>query len=100
MERENPIRTLRYYYKPSHEGYKNTIELPKGNNVGDEVREEENVKPNATEYNDHEMTAKAEEKVEKESEDEFKEEIEEQEEEEEDIEYFDTFPSLSSNIII
>ncbi|GKD51910.1 hypothetical protein Tco_1280886 [Tanacetum coccineum] len=47
-----------------------------------EVREEENVKPNATKYNDHEMTAKAEEKVEEESEDEFKEEVEEEEEEE------------------
>ncbi|GKE31420.1 hypothetical protein Tco_1450742, partial [Tanacetum coccineum] len=30
---ENPIRTLGYYSKPSHEGYKNTIELPVGNNV-------------------------------------------------------------------
>ncbi|GJZ94715.1 MAK10-like protein [Tanacetum coccineum] len=30
---ENPIRTLRDYSKPSHEGYKNTIELPVGNNV-------------------------------------------------------------------
>ncbi|GJU74036.1 hypothetical protein Tco_1265441 [Tanacetum coccineum] len=50
----------------------------------DEVREEENVKPNATKYNDHEMTAKAEEKVEEESEDEFEEEIKEEEEEEEE----------------
>ncbi|GJT43012.1 hypothetical protein Tco_0951727 [Tanacetum coccineum] len=39
----------------------------------DKVREEENVKPNATEYNGHEMTAKAEEKVKEESEDEFEE---------------------------
>ncbi|GJT55110.1 hypothetical protein Tco_0990164 [Tanacetum coccineum] len=30
---ENPIRTLRDYSKPSHEGYRNTIELPEGNNV-------------------------------------------------------------------
>ncbi|GJY64778.1 hypothetical protein Tco_0466238 [Tanacetum coccineum] len=43
----------------------------------DKVREEENVKPNATEYNDHEMIAKAKEKVEEETEDEFEEEIEE-----------------------
>ncbi|GJW18954.1 hypothetical protein Tco_0026390 [Tanacetum coccineum] len=28
-----PIRTLRDYSKPSHEGYRNTIELPVGNNV-------------------------------------------------------------------
>ncbi|GKD64828.1 hypothetical protein Tco_1306936 [Tanacetum coccineum] len=55
-------------------------------------REEENVKPNATKYNDHEMTAKAEEKVEEESKDEFEEEVEE--EEEEDVEKFDTFPTL------
>ncbi|GKA77733.1 hypothetical protein Tco_0784270 [Tanacetum coccineum] len=30
---ENPIRTLGDYSKPSHKGYKNTIELPIGNNV-------------------------------------------------------------------
>ncbi|GJX26667.1 hypothetical protein Tco_0232963 [Tanacetum coccineum] len=29
----NPIRILGDYSKPSHEGYKNTIELPVGNNV-------------------------------------------------------------------
>nr|GFB69601.1 zinc finger, CCHC-type [Tanacetum cinerariifolium] len=33
MENKNPIRTLRDYSKPSHEGYRNTIELPVGNNV-------------------------------------------------------------------
>ncbi|GKE66966.1 hypothetical protein Tco_1521127 [Tanacetum coccineum] len=30
----NPIRTLRDYSKPSHEGYRNTIDLPIGSNVG------------------------------------------------------------------
>ncbi|GJX54227.1 MAK10-like protein [Tanacetum coccineum] len=30
---ENPIRTLGDYSRPSHEGYRNTIELPEGNNV-------------------------------------------------------------------
>nr|GEW98064.1 hypothetical protein [Tanacetum cinerariifolium] len=30
---ENPIRTFKDYSKPSHEDYKNTIELPVGNNV-------------------------------------------------------------------
>nr|GEW77303.1 photosystem I reaction center subunit XI, chloroplastic [Tanacetum cinerariifolium] len=30
---ENPIRTLGDYSRPSHEGYRNTIELPDGNNV-------------------------------------------------------------------
>ncbi|GJS50203.1 MAK10-like protein [Tanacetum coccineum] len=30
---ENPIRTLGDYSKPSHEGYRNTIELPEGNKV-------------------------------------------------------------------
>ncbi|GJT61040.1 hypothetical protein Tco_1004573 [Tanacetum coccineum] len=33
MEDENPIYTLRDYSKPSHEGYRNTIELPVRNNV-------------------------------------------------------------------
>ncbi|GJU58638.1 hypothetical protein Tco_1236404 [Tanacetum coccineum] len=33
MGDENPIRTLGDYSKPSHECYKNTIELPVGNNV-------------------------------------------------------------------
>ncbi|GJU94616.1 reverse transcriptase domain-containing protein [Tanacetum coccineum] len=33
MGDENPIRTLGDYSKPSHEGYKNTIKLPAGNNV-------------------------------------------------------------------
>ncbi|GKE64927.1 MAK10-like protein [Tanacetum coccineum] len=33
MGEENPIRALGYYFKPSHEGYRNTIELPEGNNV-------------------------------------------------------------------
>nr|GEW85553.1 MAK10-like protein [Tanacetum cinerariifolium] len=33
MEKENPPRTLRDYYRPSHKGYRNTIELPDGNNV-------------------------------------------------------------------
>nr|GEV97630.1 reverse transcriptase domain-containing protein [Tanacetum cinerariifolium] len=30
---KNPICTLKDYFRPSHEGYRNTIELPKGNNV-------------------------------------------------------------------
>ncbi|GJV12247.1 hypothetical protein Tco_1353788 [Tanacetum coccineum] len=29
----NSIRTLGDYSRPSHEGYRNTIELPEGNNV-------------------------------------------------------------------
>ncbi|GKA05180.1 hypothetical protein Tco_0684300 [Tanacetum coccineum] len=33
MGDENHIRTLGDYSKPSHEGYRNTIELPEGNNV-------------------------------------------------------------------
>ncbi|GJU43972.1 zinc finger, CCHC-type containing protein [Tanacetum coccineum] len=33
MGDENPIRTLGDYSKPSHESYKNIIELPVGNNV-------------------------------------------------------------------
>ncbi|GJT98873.1 hypothetical protein Tco_1094391 [Tanacetum coccineum] len=33
MGDKNHIRTLRDYSKPSNEGYRNTIELPIGNNV-------------------------------------------------------------------
>ncbi|GJT46713.1 zinc finger, CCHC-type containing protein [Tanacetum coccineum] len=33
MGDENPIRTHGDYSKPSNEGYKNTIELPVGNNM-------------------------------------------------------------------
>nr|GEV21113.1 retrovirus-related Pol polyprotein from transposon TNT 1-94 [Tanacetum cinerariifolium] len=33
MGNDNPIRALGDYSKPSHEGYRNTIELPEGNNV-------------------------------------------------------------------
>ncbi|GKC17981.1 hypothetical protein Tco_1014763 [Tanacetum coccineum] len=33
MGDENPPRTLGDYSRPSHEGYRNTIELPKENNV-------------------------------------------------------------------
>nr|GEV82654.1 hypothetical protein [Tanacetum cinerariifolium] len=29
----NPMRILKDYFKPSHKGYSNTIELPEGNNV-------------------------------------------------------------------
>ncbi|GJX15918.1 hypothetical protein Tco_0216750 [Tanacetum coccineum] len=33
MENKKPIRTLGDYSRPSHEGYRNTIKLPDGNNV-------------------------------------------------------------------
>ncbi|GJZ44588.1 zinc finger, CCHC-type containing protein [Tanacetum coccineum] len=33
MGDENPIRTLGDYSKPSHKGYRNTIDLPVGNNM-------------------------------------------------------------------
>ncbi|GKA99126.1 hypothetical protein Tco_0827063 [Tanacetum coccineum] len=33
MGDENPIRTLGDYFKPSHEGYRNIIKLPAGNNM-------------------------------------------------------------------
>nr|GFA06979.1 MAK10-like protein [Tanacetum cinerariifolium] len=33
MEDANPIRTLGDYFRPSHVGYGNTIELPEWNNV-------------------------------------------------------------------
>ncbi|GJW97274.1 MAK10-like protein [Tanacetum coccineum] len=48
MGDENPIRTLGDYSKPSHEGYRNTIELPEGNNVvplrSDTIREKRSVR--------------------------------------------------------
>ncbi|GJR92540.1 MAK10-like protein [Tanacetum coccineum] len=46
MGDENPIRTLEDYSKPSHKGYRNTIELPEGNNMvplrSDTIRLEQN----------------------------------------------------------
>ncbi|GJR42187.1 hypothetical protein Tco_1310290 [Tanacetum coccineum] len=45
MGDENPIRTLGDYSKPSHEGYRNTIELPVGNNVNDPRDLAKSVKP-------------------------------------------------------
>ncbi|GJW07868.1 hypothetical protein Tco_1570291 [Tanacetum coccineum] len=36
MGDENPIRTIGDYSKPSHEGYRNTIELPAGKNVSED----------------------------------------------------------------
>ncbi|GKD70734.1 hypothetical protein Tco_1324824, partial [Tanacetum coccineum] len=33
MGDKNPIRTLGDYSKPSHDGYRNTIEHPEGNNM-------------------------------------------------------------------
>ncbi|GKF37221.1 hypothetical protein Tco_0113979, partial [Tanacetum coccineum] len=33
MGDENHIRTLGDYSRPSHKGYRNTIDLPEGNNV-------------------------------------------------------------------
>ncbi|GJX46806.1 hypothetical protein Tco_0271996 [Tanacetum coccineum] len=41
MGDENPIRTLGDDSKPSHEGYRNTIELPEGNNVLRDLNPEE-----------------------------------------------------------
>ncbi|GJS18417.1 hypothetical protein Tco_0412889 [Tanacetum coccineum] len=37
MGEENPIRTLGDYSKPSHKGYRNTIDLPAGNNVVNKI---------------------------------------------------------------
>nr|GEX41721.1 hypothetical protein [Tanacetum cinerariifolium] len=48
MRDENHIRTLRDYSKPSHDGYRNTIELPIGNNVNDTKEFVKPVKANST----------------------------------------------------
>ncbi|GJU98539.1 hypothetical protein Tco_1327810 [Tanacetum coccineum] len=45
MGDENPIRTLGDYSKPSHEGYRNTIELPKNNSSTKGQAGKENVTP-------------------------------------------------------
>nr|GEW82203.1 hypothetical protein [Tanacetum cinerariifolium] len=42
MENENPLRTLGDYSRPSHEGYRNTSELPDENKVKVLVKEEVN----------------------------------------------------------
>nr|GEY99793.1 protein kinase-like domain, concanavalin A-like lectin/glucanase domain protein [Tanacetum cinerariifolium] len=57
----------------------------------DEVKEEGSVKSSATEYKNHKVTVKDEEKVES------KEEVEEEtkEEEEGNLEHFDTFPTMN-----
>nr|GEX62862.1 CAAX amino terminal protease [Tanacetum cinerariifolium] len=39
LQDENPIRTLGDYSKPSHEGYRNTIELLEGNNMREEIND-------------------------------------------------------------
>ncbi|GJV00471.1 hypothetical protein Tco_1329741 [Tanacetum coccineum] len=44
MGDENPIRTLGDYFKPNHEGYRNTIELLVGNNVRQPFTESASVK--------------------------------------------------------
>ncbi|GKA37569.1 retrotransposon ORF1 [Tanacetum coccineum] len=76
MGDENPIRTLGDYSRPSHEGYRNTIELPEGNNMEDdgEVMFIEIVRDNEPRCDDpHEVEgATTEEPV---------------------VEYFNTFPT-------
>ncbi|GKB79232.1 hypothetical protein Tco_0946127 [Tanacetum coccineum] len=111
----NPICTLGDYSRPSYEVYKNTIELPKGNNVSslaeqnrnpsslkcvhfvnsililnkeDEAKEEGDVKTSTIEYEDYEMTVESKEEFEEETEDEI------EEEEEDSPKHFDTFPTM------
>nr|GEZ54469.1 hypothetical protein [Tanacetum cinerariifolium] len=69
MGDENPIRTLGDYFKPSHEGYRNTIELHVGNNMnvnsisltrGEEERSE---KTEVTAGDDFEKPTKTETKM-------------------------------------
>nr|GEZ61060.1 hypothetical protein [Tanacetum cinerariifolium] len=89
MGDENPIRTLGDYSRPSHEGYSNTIELPKGNNVTkDQSKEEDGM----------EINMDVEEVIE-EKESEFKtdkivKEIFNKEEEDEYDEIFNSFPTM------
>nr|GEX04725.1 hypothetical protein [Tanacetum cinerariifolium] len=87
MGDENPIRTLGDYFKPSYDGYRNTIELLVRNNVEHEVTKERSMKSNAIEYINHEM--KVEEEVKEETEEETKEE------EKENLDHFDTYPTMN-----
>nr|GEW27695.1 MAK10-like protein [Tanacetum cinerariifolium]GEW27706.1 MAK10-like protein [Tanacetum cinerariifolium] len=65
----------------------------RNNEVGEsEVREEENLRPNAAMGKDLDITIEANEEVEEESKEEFKEETKEGEED--DPKYFDTFPKV------
>ncbi|GJY95360.1 hypothetical protein Tco_0511721, partial [Tanacetum coccineum] len=57
-------------------------------NKEDKDKEEGNVKPSTTDYEDHEMTVESEEEFEEESEEEIKEE------EEDSLKHFDTFPTM------
>nr|GEV45358.1 MAK10-like protein [Tanacetum cinerariifolium] len=114
---ENLIRTLEDYSKPSHEGYRNTIELPEENNVvplrsdtirvhfinsiviinkESKVKEEGSMRCNGAKSNDHKRLVKAKEEVGDESEKELEEETKEEseEEKEDDLEYFNTFPTM------
>nr|GEU99067.1 hypothetical protein [Tanacetum cinerariifolium] len=82
----NPMRTIRDYSRPSHEGYRNIIKLPEGNNVEDEAKE--SAKSSATEYKDHEMTVESKEEFEDETDEES------EEEEEDNPEHFNFFPTM------
>ncbi|GJW54706.1 hypothetical protein Tco_0098791 [Tanacetum coccineum] len=94
MGDENPIRTLGDYFKPSHEGYRNTIELLVWNNVENEAEVEGSFEPSKAEHTNREKTNGTHEEVE--SEKELKEETEGEtkEEEEDNPEHFDTFPTM------
>nr|GEX86503.1 protein kinase-like domain, concanavalin A-like lectin/glucanase domain protein [Tanacetum cinerariifolium] len=90
----NSIRTHGDYSKPSNKGYRNTIELPVGNNVENEAEEESSAEPSKTKYTNHENVNETDEEVK--SKKEFVEETkgETKEEEEDDPEHFDTFPTM------
>ncbi|GJW50425.1 hypothetical protein Tco_0091776 [Tanacetum coccineum] len=55
MENKNPIRTLGDYSRPSHEGYRNTIELPDGKNVVPLIEEGKVVDKNIVEPNESDV---------------------------------------------
>ncbi|GJS81618.1 hypothetical protein Tco_0748159 [Tanacetum coccineum] len=80
MRDENPILTLRDYSKPSHESYKNTIELPVGNNVAKEQCKEKDEMGTAEEVKE----LFEDEESEKETKEEVEEVVGDETEEEED----------------
>nr|GEX55086.1 protein kinase-like domain, concanavalin A-like lectin/glucanase domain protein [Tanacetum cinerariifolium] len=90
----NPIHTLGDYSKPSYKGYMNTIELPIGNNVENEAKEEGSVEPSKTEYINHKNANETDEEVESEKKVDEETEGEAEEEDEDDPKHFNTFPTM------
>ncbi|GKA86469.1 hypothetical protein Tco_0808180, partial [Tanacetum coccineum] len=93
LSQSSLVEQNRNHSSPKRVHYINSIIIL---NNEDEAKEEGSMRPNTTEYKDHEMTVEAEREVEEESEEEFKKGSEEEieEEEENNPRYFNTFPTI------